>query len=115
MYKNPQLEEYYRKCHTTKEFKEKWICNLKEKKIITLVQNEVDYKVTNEKTIATTQVKNEESLDEDSSGRSVDNVDKGFGFKDFMEVESWWQKDVRSKTEESRTTCRFLEKTMIVV
>ena len=31
MYKNPQLE-YYRKCHTTKEFKEKWICNLREKK-----------------------------------------------------------------------------------
>lgn len=84
------------------------------KKIITLVQDEVDYKVTNEKTIAITQVKNE-SLDEDSNGRSVDNVDKGFGFKDFMEVESWGQTDVRSKTEESRTTCRFLEKTMIEV
>ena len=58
MYKNPQLE-YYRKCHTTKEFKEKWICHLREKKIITLVQDEVDYKVTNEKTIERTQVRNE--------------------------------------------------------
>lgn len=56
-----------------------------------------------------------ESLNLGSNTRNVDNVEKGFRFKDVKEVESWGQPDVRSKTKESRTTCRFLEKARTVV
>lgn len=47
------------------------------------------------------------------NSRNVNDVEKGFGFKDVKEVESWGQGEI--KTEESRTPCSLLEKVMIVV